>query len=157
MREGGAVYWAAFKKRYETEEVRLKALAKNWERFGLPQGRISQYSRNSSFVIPASSTKGRKNECFMVGNNNVNRPGKGLDMSDNFRRSLTISVFIPDVDVAVLEAGALFGVFVALDLGDEGRLSRFLVACGIRNSIHYKLIFKPRTCLNFCFWWFFCE
>ena len=42
--------------------------------------------------------------------------------------SLTISVLVAHVDVVVLEAGALLGILVALDLGDQRRLARLFVA-----------------------------
>ena len=41
---------------------------------------------------------------------------------------LTISVLVAHVDVVVLEAGALLGILVALDLGDQRRLARLFVA-----------------------------
>ena len=40
---------------------------------------------------------------------------------------LTVSVLVSDVDVAIFESGAFFGIFVALDFGDERRLPRFFV------------------------------
>ena len=42
--------------------------------------------------------------------------------------SLTISVLVAHVDVVVLEAGALLGILVPLDLCDQRRLARLFVA-----------------------------
>ena len=55
------------------------------------------------------------------------RQSRPLLLSFSVRPIPTFSIFIPDVDVSVLEAGALLWILVALQLGYQGRLTRFLV------------------------------
>lgn len=49
-------------------------------------------------------------------------------MEEVMSRELTVSVLVSHVDVAVLEGGALLGVLVALQLGDQRRLAALFVA-----------------------------
>ena len=41
--------------------------------------------------------------------------------------SLTVSVFVSDIDIAVLESGAFLRIFIALDFGDQRRFTGFFI------------------------------